>query len=152
MAELTLDDMAHSTMPRQMAPLAGLAPGTKVLTLRGEVAIDQIVPGDRLITRNGAQSVVAVDRFDAGTRAVRIAAGGMGKDRPACDMILAAAQPVMVRNLQAGAAPCVTAAARLVNHGPVRFEPFTGTRLVALRFAQAQVIYAGGLDLPCPAA
>ncbi|MBT9383981.1 Hint domain-containing protein [Pseudooceanicola sp. CBS1P-1] len=51
-------------MNESPAPLSGLGPGTMLLTLEGEMPVEWIAPGDRLITRDrGAQPILHIARL-----------------------------------------------------------------------------------------
>ena len=117
----------------------GLAPGTIVLTLRGEVPVEQLRSGDRVITRDrGAQTLRAVTKQFA--HVTTITAGAFGADRPSRDMRVNADQPVMTR----GQSTSLTAARHLA--GALR-EAMEHTLLYRLRFDAEHIIYADGLEL-----
>lgn len=45
-------------------PISGLGPGTMVLTLEGDLPVEWLAPGDRVITRdNGAQPILHIERL-----------------------------------------------------------------------------------------
>ena len=117
----------------------GLAPGTIVLTLRGEVPVEQLRSGDRVITRDrGAQTLRGVTRHFA--HATTISAGAIGENRPARDMRVNADQPVMTR----GEATSLTTARHLV--GTLR-DAVERSLLYRLCFDAEHIIYADGLEL-----
>lgn len=117
----------------------GLAPGTIVLTLRGEVPVEQLRAGDRIITRDqGAQTLRDVTRHFA--HATVIAKDAFGQNRPERDMRISATQPVMTR----GESTSITAARHLVGH--LR-EAKEHTLLYRLCCDAEHIIYADGLEL-----
>ena len=123
--------------------VTGLAAGTRVLTLDGALPVEHLLPGDRIVTRDrGAVPLHGIDRWRARTRAVRFAAPP-GTDVPA--LILPAAQPVLVRDGRSRGRLCP--AADLVDGRAVIDCGVTGLVLLALRFAAAHVIYAGGHEI-----
>ncbi len=130
----------------------GIAHGTNVLTLDGELPVEFLTPGDRILTRSGARTLRAVDvtvLHDA--RVIRISEGTLGKDRPGSDMIVSPGQPILIRDWRAqalyGAATALVPAARLADGEYIRAEMIAELRLYALRLDDAEVIYAGGLEL-----
>ncbi len=135
----------------------GLAMGTPVLSLDGMMPVEYLHPGDRVITRSGARSLVAIEvSVVQNARVVRIAHGVLGVDRPAEDMIVTPDQPILIRDWRAkaltGAEVALIPAAYLVDGAYIRAEVIAELRLYTLRFEEDVVIYAGGLELACTAA
>ncbi len=154
MAEMTFAKTAGSILATQTLPRCGVAFGTQVLTLRGPVAVETVAPGDRLITRNGARTVVAVEIATvAEAKVVKISEGVLGKDRPEADIFVAPGQPVLIRDWRAkamtGVDQAVMSAERLADGDYIRMETVSDLQFVTLRFADDQVIYAAGLELGC---
>jgi hypothetical protein len=156
MAETPFGKTADRSAVAQTNEAVGLAAGTLVSTLRGDIAIESVTAGDRLITRNGACAVLDVviaHRPDAVS--VRLCAGVLGRGRPRVDVIVSPDQPLAIRDWRAqvlmNTPTAEMPAARLVDNIHVRFEPSADLTFVTVRFAQPQVIYAAGLELPCPA-
>lgn len=132
----------------------GILAGTPVLTLDGEIPVQFLAPGDRIVTRAGARRLVHVtvevtERADV----VCVSASALGHDRPADDVILAPGQPILVRDWRAkalyGTAEAVVPAARLADGDYIRPETVQEARFFTLHFAAEAVIYAGGLELAC---
>lgn len=140
----------------ERAPAPGLLLGTAVLTLDGELPVEFLTPGDRIVTRSGARRLrgLGVERL-ARADLVRIGAGALGHDRPEAELVLGAGQPVLVRGWRAkalfGAAQALVPVARLVDGSYVRREARREAILFTLEFDRDEVIYAGGLELGCPA-
>ncbi len=125
--------------------VAGCPPGTVILTRDGEIPVEYLTPGDRIITRGaGYATLLELERRCLVTGAVRIAAGAFGPSRPARDIILPDTQQVLLRELHAmPRAGALADGVRVTRIGPV------SQHLFALGFARAQVIYADGLELAC---
>ena len=143
---------ATDTMPR-----CGLAAGTSVLTLSGSMPVEFVAPGDRMITRNGARTVTGVEiSVVRNARVVRISEGVLGKDRPEADMIVSPDQAILIRDWRAkaiaGLNQAVMPAEKLADGEYIKIEVLDEVRLVTLQFADAQVIYAAGLELGCEVA
>ena len=137
-------------------PQDGLPGGTIILTMDGEMPVEFLEPGDRIITRDsGVARLVALDRLRLQTRRILITAGSLGDTRPESDLVLPAAQPVLLRDWRAqalcGRAQALAPAGALVDGefvldlGPGRMD------LHRLRFDAPHVIYAGGLELAAAA-
>ena len=133
---------------------SGLLPGTLLLTQDGEIPVEFLNPGDRVITRDaGLVRVDAVSRFTRRLAAVRFAAGTLGANRPDQDLILPAGQPVLVRDWRAralfGRSQAMVRAAALIDDEFITRLDARDMTLHQLHFARAHVIYAGGLELGC---
>lgn len=157
MAELCLGSSAGTVEASTRMPVCGLAAGTPILTLSGAMPVEFVAPGDRVITRAGARTVTGVEiAVVAQAQVIRISASVLGKDRPEADMIVTPGQPLLIRDWRAkaltGAGQAVMRADRLVDGDYIRSETLAEARLVTLRFADSQVIYAAGLELCCEAA
>ena len=104
------------------------ARGTRIETPRGAVAVEDLRPGDLVLTRDrGAQPLrwVGSSRVDGGTlastprlRPIRIRAGALGQHAPAQDLLVSPQHRILVRSKIAqrmfGAAEVLVAAKQLV--------------------------------------
>ena len=156
-----------SYVPRKnqtrLAPVAdqdvavlGLAAGTMVLTLAGSVRVEDLKPGDRLITRSGARSLRALHiqpRHDAAM--ILIPAGALGPDLPAQNLELLPQQQILIRGRRRNATHAVdqtlVSADRLADANGTGSATITDQHLYMLELADAAVIYADGLQLACRA-
>lgn len=148
------------------APLAGgFVAGTPILTLDGELPVQFLAPGDRVVTRSGTRTIAEVEvRVVYGATLVRLSPAALGQGRPGEDLFVAPGQrlqlPVWPAGATAGAtggatagasaSPGVVAAERLADGQSIRTETVAEVRLYALRFASEEVVYAAGLELTCP--
>jgi hypothetical protein len=83
-------------------------PGTLIATPRGEVAVENLRPGDRIITRdNGMQEIAWVGRRDLGwadlvsashLKPILVQAGSLGHDLPERDMMVSPNHRLLVAN------------------------------------------------------
>lgn len=156
--------LGHATLPVETAetilstaPAQGITAGTLVLTLEGELPVQFLAPGDRVITRSGARKLVAVDvAVIRNAQMIRVTASALGHDRPETDLFLAPSQGILVRDWRAralyGRETAMVAAQRLTDGDYIRKETVAEVRLFTLRFAGDEVVYAGGLELACAAA
>ncbi len=152
--------MDSLTFPKTDTPVAalvtGITAGTTVLTLEGDLPVQYLAPGDRVITRSGARTLRAIEvTVLTDAPMIRISASALGHDRPVDDMFVAPAQPILIRDWRAkalyGTDTAMVAAERLADGDYIRAEVVTEARLFTLRFDADVVIYAGGLELACAA-
>jgi Ca2+-binding RTX toxin-like protein len=87
------------------------APGTRIDTLRGRVAVEDLVIGDQVLTRdNGFQPLVWTGRRDLsaadiaacpGAAPVRIAAGALGRGLPDADLVVSPRHRMLITGARA---------------------------------------------------
>lgn len=135
----------------------GLLAGTPVMTAEGELPVELLGPGDRVITRRGMAQVVAVEtRSVVDAEVVVISPDSLGVDRPAGPVRLAPDQRILVRDWRAmalwGVAVAAVPVSRLVDGAFIRLERQALAHIVTLRLSREGVVMVGGLDLCCPAA
>ncbi len=137
----------HGPRPRfSDSPETGLGTGTLIHTGDGEMPVEYLCAGDRLISRDrGMVRLKSVIRRRAMVRAIRFAAGCLGAQRPACDLILPAAQPVLLRGKRAGAD--LVRADQLADGGDVRELGRCEMVLHQLVFDAPHLLYASGLEV-----
>lgn len=138
------------------APLQAMLAGTSVLTLDGELPVEFLQPGDRVLTRAGMRRLKQVEvSVVQNARVVCIAHGTLGVDRPAEDVMVSAAQQILVRDWRAkamfGTNSAMIPAAKLADGEYIRGLTVAEARFFTLSFDEDAVIYASGLELSCPA-
>jgi len=94
-----LQPVATADLGRVAATVCGVAEGTRIATERGEVRVEELLPGDLVATREaGLRHLRALRTFDLGwrelgllpiLRPVRIRAGALGAEGPMRDLVLA---------------------------------------------------------------
>lgn len=134
----------------------GLVSGTLLLTADGEIPVEYLSPGDRIITRNaGLVPLSAVESIRTREEAVKIAAGSLGDKKPTHHVMVPAAQLVLVRDWRAkamrGASQAVMPAGCLVDGEFVTSLGERDMTLVRLGFHAPFVVYADGLEMSVPA-
>ncbi len=132
----------------------GLLQGTRVLTLDGDIPVDFLDIGDRVLTRSGVRILQSIEiTVLRHARMVRIGASTLGQDRPEGDVLVPATQGVLVRDWRAmafaGTSQALIAAWRLTDGEFIRGETLDQARIYSLGFDEAVVVYAGGLELAC---
>lgn len=135
--------------------LTGITAGMPVLTLDGELPVQYLCAGDRIVTRAGARILREITTMVLRDAAmIRVRADALGGERPGRDILLTPVQPVVVRGQVAidllGVNSAVVPAGLLVNATSITQITVAETRLFTLRFDREEVIYAGSLELGCP--
>lgn len=130
----------------------GLWAAALILTAKGEQRVQDLRPGDRVITRDvGMVTLRSLSRRDFYTPLVRIRAGSLGHTRPERDVLLPASQPILVRDWRAraifGADQALVAAARLVDGAFVTHAGMATLDLYVLDFAAPHIVYLDGLEV-----
>ncbi|WP_168193056.1 Hint domain-containing protein [Rhodophyticola sp. CCM32] len=132
---------------------AALPTGAIVLTLDGALPVEHLVPGDRVITRDGgAQSLRAVVRrkVPANLRMVQIRCDALG-GKPETDIVLLPHQPVLIRDWRAkllyGEPQATIAAERLIDGEHITWASKNPAYMISLHFNQMRIVYAAGLEL-----
>jgi len=153
--------------PRPMAAVEDssvicFTPGTRLRTEAGEVAIEDLGPGDRILTRDdGPQAVIWTGqrrmsgaRLFAmpGQRPIRMRAGALGLDRPDADLVVSPEHRVIVKGAVArdlwGEAEVLVSARDLVGDRLVTVDhSLRETWYVHLMLDRHQVIWANGLEV-----
>lgn len=97
------NDFGGEKMTKQQAkkPTSGLLAGNNILTMTGYCAVEDLSPGERIITRNGARILRQVVTTTARMRPIKVGPHTLGFSRPNAEMLLAPAQEVMVRDWRA---------------------------------------------------
>ncbi|WP_138935246.1 Hint domain-containing protein [Roseovarius arcticus] len=148
-------DHGQMTLEAPLEP-AGVLSGSIILTLDGEMPVEHLLPGDRIVTRDSGTAVlVSVHRHITRVRAIRILAGTLGDTRPDRDVVLPECQQVLVRDWRAtalfGMRQTTAPAHALIDGEFVVSEGLQTMTLHELRFDNSHVIYADGLELLTPA-
>lgn len=140
---------AQSSLPH--ADLQGMTSGARVLTLDGEMPVEFLAPGDRVVTRDtGTATVRAVRRRQVTGDAVGIMAGSLGHTRPDRDVLLPGGQPLFIRDWRAmalaGTSQALIPAARLVDGEFITLHRAVTMTLHDITFDHLHVIYVDGLE------
>lgn len=131
---------------------AGIAAGTIVLTLDGEIPVEHLNAGDRVITRDtGIATLVAVHMREITFTPYKISADRLGDGRPVADTYVASEQHILVRGLLAQALyktdSAMVPVAKLADGEYIAKCEGQTLRIYELEFDTAHVIYANGLEI-----
>ncbi len=131
---------------------AGMLSGSIVLTLDGEIPVEHLLPGDRIVTRDSGTAVLSsVHRHQLRTRAVRVVAGSLGDTRPDRDVLLPEDQHILIRDWRAhalfGTRQASVPVQALLDGEFIISEGLLTMTLHEIRFDSQHVIYADGLEI-----
>lgn len=132
--------------------IAGIIAGTKVLTMKGEMPVEALTPGIKIITRDTGFAVLdAVTCREMSLAAVRIKAGSLGHHRPETDMRATPGALILLRDWRAqalfGQPQALVPARRLVDGEFVAQEAESLHQVYELTFSKQHIVYADGIEL-----
>lgn len=130
----------------------GLATGSIVMTLEGEMPVEELAVGDRIITRDtGMATITAIRKKDMTCDMVAIMAGSLGHTRPDRDVMVPADQRILIRDWRAealtGQKQALIPARALVDGEFVQLRQDMQVTAYEIELDRAQVIYADGLEV-----
>lgn len=139
-------------MTSNMENSAGIAMGTIVLTLDGEIPVEHLNAGDRVITRDtGIATLRAVHMREVTFTPYKISADRLGEGRPVADTFVAADQLILLRGLLSQALynkdSAMVPVSRLADGEYISKCESQTMRIYELEFDAAHVIYANGLEI-----
>ncbi len=151
--------MAHSFVAKEKPVIACFTPGTRIATLRGEIPVEDLVAGDRVVTRdNGIQNIRWIGKKKVDWRAmlsyphlkpVLIRRGTLGNDLPERDMMISPNHRVLVANertaLQFDEGEVLVAAKHLIGGLSVRSIDSVGTTYIHFLFESHEVVLSDGI-------
>ena len=144
-------ELEHRLAQRRSVQSTGLVAGTLVVTADGELPVEYLTPGDRVVTRaHGMVPLKSVTAVTCNAHMIRLAPGALGpaQQRPA---MMTASQPILLRGALAmrlcGTAQGVTPVGFLVNEESIRDLGPRELRLIQLSFERPEVIYADGVEV-----
>lgn len=134
------------------AAVSGVCAGTTIMTLNGEVPVERLAPGARVITRDTGMAVLrAVSVRTVRTAPIRIKAGSLGHTRPDRDMIVPPGAQIHIRDWRAqalfGASAATVAASRLVDGEFLAVQALQDMQVYTLTFDAQHIIYADGIEM-----
>ncbi|WP_420858659.1 Hint domain-containing protein [Marivivens marinus] len=131
---------------------AGLLAGAIVMTMEGELPIEHIAPGDRIITRDTGVAVLKEMRIrEEDVACIRIKAGSLGHTRPDRDMVVAPDTLIHLRDWRAealfGAKQVLVKASRLADGEFVAEQSKMRVKIYEMVFDKQHIIYADGVEM-----
>ncbi|MGK7652385.1 Hint domain-containing protein [Roseovarius sp. B08] len=131
---------------------SGFVAGAVIMTLEGEKAVEDLRPGDRVITRDTGMAILRdISSATLRTRAIRIQAGSLGHTRPVRDVLLPSGQYLLIRDWRAeamfGAKRAMAQVSQLVDGEFITDEGEAEMTLFTLDFDTPHVLYVDGLEV-----
>lgn len=132
--------------------LSGLCAGSIVLTLDGELPVEHLSIGDRIVSRTSGTAILRdILVTEVMMTPIRIKAGSLGHTRPDRDMLVSPEAQLHIRDWRAealfGTPSAMVPARRLIDGEFVAEETTRVVTLFTLVFDRAQVIYADGMEI-----
>lgn len=140
---------ADAQMPYSMS---GLVAGTLILTADGEIPIEFLTPGERVISRaRGMVQLKAIEAHIETLSVVRVGQGALGHGVPRHATLMPADQRVLLRGDRARqvtqSAQAVVPVGTLIDGHSIQDLGKRELRLVRLVFDQREVVYADGIEV-----
>ena len=122
------------------------------MTLDGEMPVEHLSVGDRIITRDSGMSVIKASYSrDVTMQPIRIKAGSLGHTRPDRDMIVAPSARIHIRDWRAetlfGAAAATVKARHLVDGEFLSHQPSRDVKVFDLVFDRKHILHADRVEV-----
>ncbi|WP_376872285.1 Hint domain-containing protein [Albirhodobacter sp. R86504] len=145
--------------PISAAPLmpatVGIALGAHIMTLDGEIPVEFLAQGDRVITRSGARLLRNLIATELSGEMICVHRGALGHNRPEHALLLLPASLVHLRDWRAQAFAkqdqALSPADRLTDGEFITRESVSHQRVFTLEFDCAEIIFANGVEIGCDA-
>ena len=120
----------------------GLAAGTRILTARGEIEVERLLPGDTALALRGPAllPIAWIGRTVAAEYSVCIDAGALGPNLPRRTLCVAADQPIFLQAMP-------VAARTLLNGSTIRPAGREGIDMFHIDVGRSEILFAEGLPL-----
>ena len=120
----------------------GLAAGTRILTARGEVEVERLLPGDTALALRGPAllPIAWIGRTVTAEHSVCIDAGALGPNLPRRALCVAADQPIFLEAMPG-------AARTLLNGSTIRAADCEGVDMFHIDVGKSEILFAEGLPL-----
>ena len=137
---------------KRTANISGLTAGTTVMTLDGEIPVDHLTVGDRIITRDAGMAILRdIRKKTVNVACIRVKAGSLGHTRPQHDMVVGPDTLVHIRDWRAkalfGADVATVKAKRLIDGEFVSEQAMESLTVYDLVFDKQHILYADGLEV-----
>ena len=130
----------------------GLLQGALLLTLDGEMPVEHLVEGARVITRDCGMAILRkIETRTSKLTPIRIKAGSLGHTRPDRDMLVSSGARIHIRDWRAealfGQKAASVSAERLVDGEFLAEQAPREMTTYTLRFDREHIIYADGIEM-----
>jgi len=142
----------QQAMPVAATDLQGLCAGSTLLTMDGELPVEHLSAGDRVITRDCGMAVVRdVTVAEAMVTPITIKPGSFGHTRPHRATVVLPGTRILIRDWRApalyGRKDALVAASQLVDGEFVAQGAAQVMRIFALTFDTPHILYVDGLEV-----
>ena len=132
--------------------ISGVCAGTTIMTLDGEMPVEHLTPGLRIITRDSGTAVLRdVTARTVSVAPIRIKAGSLGHTRPDRDMMVAPGTQIHIRDWRAealfGTPTAMVEAQRLVDGEFLAVQELREMTVYTLTFDRQHILYADGIEM-----
>ena len=132
--------------------ISGVCAGTTIMTLDGEMPVEHLTAGTRVITRDSGMAVLRdVTAQTLRVAPIRIKAGSLGHTRPDRDMMVAPGTQIHIRDWRAealfGAPAAMVEASRLVDGEFLAVQDTREMTVYTLTFDRQHILYADGIEM-----
>ncbi|WP_339107491.1 Hint domain-containing protein [Thioclava sp. GXIMD4216] len=129
----------------------GVAQGAQIRTSEGDLPVEYLCPGDRIVTRSGMRVLRAVTVQHADRHVLRFPAGSLGQGRPQSVLYLGAQTRMPLGGWRAQtlyeAETASVPASKLCDGQVVRVALERPVRLYALHFDTVETFFAEGIEV-----
>ncbi len=130
----------------------GICAGTTIMTLDGEMPVEHLTPGDRVITRDSGMAILReVRSVKSKFQPIRIKAGSLGHTRPDRDMLASPGMHVHIRDWRAealfGKPSALVPAHKLVDGEFLSKRAAREMVTYHLVFDREHILYADGMEI-----
>jgi len=131
---------------------SGICAGTTIMTMDGEIPVEHLSVGDRIITRDSGMAVLrSVKSETVKIAPIRIKAGSLGHARPDRDMMVSPHAMLYIRDWRAealfGANAVSVEAHRLIDGEYLSQRPARDMQVHTLTFDRQHILYADGIEM-----
>ncbi|MFQ6552145.1 Hint domain-containing protein [Aestuariibius insulae] len=133
----------------------GLLEGAIVLTVDGAIPVEDLAPGDRILTLDGGTAtLVDIEVTEIEKPALAVSNEALGKGKPEGDILLAADARISLGDWRTkalfGTQDTTICASRIADGEQIRKLSPMRWRMFNLRFTADEIIYADGLEVTAP--
>jgi len=145
-------DIAKAEAVKAVDIDTGICAGTNIMTLDGEMPVEHLSPGDRVITRDSGMAVVREIRAThTRIQPIRIKAGSLGHTRPDRDMIASPGMLVHIRDWRAevlfGQQTALVPAYQLIDGEYLSVMEAQDVTTFQVIFDREHILYADGMEI-----
>ncbi|SFL02149.1 Hint domain-containing protein [Loktanella salsilacus] len=145
--------MTRDTVAKAAVTLtSGICAETTILTLNGEMCVEDLTSGTRIITRDSGMAVLrSITSETLRVAPIRIKAGSLGHTRPDRDMLVAPGTQIHIRDWRAealfGSPAAMVEAQRLVDGEFLAVQDACEMTVYTLTFDRQHIVYADGIEM-----